>query len=87
MIDHTKLEGDDLVSIQQFYDAINAGIMTALSSNKFLPDYVDLPHNFDCRTHLSPEPDHMQYNDALNIYNNMSRTLLCHLYMKTTVNR
>ena len=87
MLDHTILEGDDLASLQQFYDAINAGIMTTLSSNKFLPDYVDLPYNFDHRTHLLPEPDHTQYNDALNIYKNTSRTLLRHLHMKITVNR
>ena len=81
------MEGDDLASLQQFYNAINAGITTTLSSNKFLPDYVDLPHNFDHRTHLLPEPNHTQYNDALNIYKNMSRTLLRHLHMQITVNQ
>ena len=69
----------------QFYDAINAVIMTTLSSNKFLPYYVDLPHVFDHHTHLLSDPNHTQYNDALNVYKNMSRALLRHLHLKITV--
>ena len=74
MLEHMMVEGDDRTSIQQFYDAINAGIMTTLSSNKFLPYYVDLPHVFDHHTHLLPDTNHTQYNDALNIYKNMNQT-------------
>ena len=86
MIEPIQLEADDLASIQIFYDRINAAIMTTLSSNKFLPDYVDLPFNFDHRDHLLPEPTHTQYNDATNIYKNMSRTILRHLQAQTTIN-
>ena len=60
--------------------------MTTLSSNKFLLDYVDLPHVFDHHTHLLADPNHTQYNDALNIYKNMSRALLRHLHLKITIN-
>ena len=35
MLEQIIVEGDDLSSIQQFYDAINAAIMTILSSNNF----------------------------------------------------
>ena len=86
MLDQIFLDGDDLSSIQHFYDAINAAIMTTLSSNKFLPDYADLSHGFDHILHLLPTSTHTQYNDALNIYKNMSRTLLRHLHDKSTIN-
>ena len=79
------MDGDDLTSIQQFYDIINAVIMTHLSSNNFIRDYVDLTYKFDHYMHILTTSIHTQYNDALNICKNMSRTLLRHLHFKSIV--
>ena len=47
MIKKITLHGDDIASVQQFYDAINMAFMTTISSSRFLPQYVKLNANFD----------------------------------------
>ena len=79
------LKGDDISAVQHFYDTVNTAFMTTLSSNTFLPDYVDLPMTFDFKNHLLPDPMHTKYNEALNIFKNMSRSLLHHLQNQTTI--
>ena len=79
------LEGDNISAVQQFYNAINTAFMTILSSNTFLPEYVDLTPNFDYESHLIPDPMHTKHTEALNIYKNMSKSLLNHLQSKATI--
>ena len=85
MLTSLEMEGDNLSDIQNFYDGINTAFMTVLSSNNFFPDYSNLHHKFDPKDHLLPETHHPQYDDATNIFNNMSRILLRHLRNAKTI--
>ena len=84
LLENIKLQGDDLNSIKQFWDSINAAIMTSLSTMKFLPEYDDLTHTFDPIDHLMPPPIHPQYNDANNAMKQYGTTIRLHMQKQST---
>ena len=84
MLENVVLPNDTLVAIQHFYDSIHTAFMTTLKTNNFLPDYENIPSNFDPESHLVPDSDHTQYDDASNSYKNMSKTLLHYLKRQQT---
>ena len=86
MLQNVTLLDDSLASVQHFYDNVNTAIMTTLTSNVFFPDYEKLNPYFDHEDHVLPDQTHTKYQEAKNIYKNMSKILLNHLKEKDTIN-
>ena len=65
---NVKLQSDDLLDIEQFWDEIHAAFNQSLSTNKGYCDYDALSRTYDLPSLMFPPVAHPNYDDATNAY-------------------
>ena len=82
-----KLEGDSLIELQKFWNALDTAFTSTLNTNKGLGDYDKLQSTFSAWEVLVPSMEHTQRNQAIYTYENFTRALRDHLLKKETIDK
>ena len=84
---NVKLEGDTLMELQKFWNALNTAFTSILNANKGLGDYDKLKNTFSALDLLVLPIGHTQRNQSMNAYENYTRVLREHILKKYTINK
>ena len=86
-LNNVKLEGDTLMELQKFWNALNTVFTSTLNTNKGLGDYDKLQSTFSASDVLVPPLGHTQRNQTMCAYENYNRVLIDHLLKKDTIDK
>ena len=81
------LEGDNLMDLQKFWNAMDTAFSSTLNANKGLEEYDKLTDTYSAIDILVPPLGHTQRNQGMMAYRNFTRVLRDHLLKKDTINK
>ena len=85
-LSHMTLEGDTLLQLQKWWDAIHYAFWKYLSTNRIWPKYQNLVETNHDKTKFLLPPDYQsKYITAKENHETFSRALIVHLVIDTTV--
>ena len=83
---HMTIEGDTLIQLQKWWDAIRSAFYQSLSTDRIWRTYQNLvAQNDDMTKFLFSPDDHSKYITANENYEAFSRALIFHIVKDTTV--
>ena len=81
------LEGDNLIDLKKFWNAMNTAFTSTLNANTGLEEYEDIMESYSIKDHLVPPLGHTQRNQGLEAYKNFTRVLRDHLVKESTIDK
>ena len=77
------LEGDKLMDIQKFWDAMDTAFTSTFNANQGLGECKTLTNSYSVIEIIVPPIGHTQQNQGVNVYKNFTRVLRDHLLKRT----
>jgi len=71
----SPVTGDDLRSLESFWDALKNVLNAVLNSSCALPSYAEIRQGFDCEWHMLAEPNSALHNSMKSTFHNYALAL------------